>query len=99
MDQRGEMTPPKEYEAARRLLGLSGAEIESAMRTGPDALDILHALALEIQRTMRPQVVGDWIDRPVPAFSGLTPRQMITSGQARYVLQSLRSFNEAGFAG
>lgn len=93
------MTSPQEYGATRRFLGLSGAEIESAMRAGPDALDALRALAHEVQRTMRPQVVDDWIDRPAPAFSGLTPRQMITSGQAKYVLQSLRSFNEVGFAG
>ncbi|MDQ3605183.1 MAG: MbcA/ParS/Xre antitoxin family protein [Gemmatimonadota bacterium] len=61
-------------------------------------LERLDELAREIQRTMRTEVVADWLERPVPAFDGQTPRMMILQGRGETVLGALLSLNY-GFGG
>ncbi len=56
-------------------------------------LERLDELAREIQRTMRPEVIPRWLDRPIPAFDGRTPREMIHDGRSETVLGALLSLN------
>lgn len=60
-------------------------------------LERLDDLVREIQRTMRPEAIRDWLDRPIPALDGETPRQMILKGRSETVLGMLISLN-AGFS-
>lgn len=61
-------------------------------------LERLDELGREIQRTMRPEVIESWLNRPIPAFEGTTPREMILSGRSETVLGALLSLNH-GFRG
>lgn len=61
-------------------------------------LERLDELGREIQHTMRPEVIESWLNRPVPAFGGATPREMILSGRSETVLGALLSLNR-GFGG
>jgi hypothetical protein len=61
-------------------------------------LERLDDLAREIQRTMRPEVIPQWLDRPILAFEGRTPREMILDGRSETVLGSLLSLNH-GYGG
>ncbi len=61
-------------------------------------LERLDELAREIQRTMRPEVIPDWLERPIPAFAGQSPRTMILQGRSETVLGALLSLN-LGFGG
>jgi hypothetical protein len=60
-------------------------------------LERLDDLAHEIQRTMRPEAIEDWLDRAIPALSGKTPREMILKGRSETVLGMLISLN-AGYS-
>lgn len=60
-------------------------------------LERLDDLVREIQRTMRPEAIPDWLDRPIPALGGETPRSMILTGRSETVLGMLISLN-AGFS-
>lgn len=59
-------------------------------------LERLDDLVQEIQRTMRPQAVQGWLNRPVPALGDKTPRDMILKGRSETILGMLISLN-AGF--
>jgi uncharacterized protein (DUF2384 family) len=61
-------------------------------------LERMDELVAEIQRTMRTEVISDWLSRPVPAFDGKTPRDLILSGRSETVLGALLSLNR-GFGG
>jgi hypothetical protein len=61
-------------------------------------LERLDELVVEIQRTMRPEAIAAWLDRPVPAFDGKTPLELIRSGRSETVLGALLSLNR-GFGG
>lgn len=56
-------------------------------------LERLDELAREIQNTMRPEVIPDWMQRSIPAFDGRTPRDMILAGRAETVLGLLLTLN------
>lgn len=60
-------------------------------------LERLDDLVREIQRTIRPEVVQGWLDRPIPALDGETPRSMILKGRSETVFGMLISLN-AGFS-
>jgi hypothetical protein len=60
-------------------------------------LERLDDLAREIQRTMRPDAIDDWLDRSIPALGGETPRGMILKGRSETVLGMLISLN-SGFS-
>jgi hypothetical protein len=61
-------------------------------------LERLDELVEEIRRTMCPEAVAPWLERPVPAFDGKTPRELIKSGRSETVLGALLSLNR-GFGG
>jgi hypothetical protein len=65
---------------------------------GAEAGEMLRALAREIARTMRPDIVPYWLDRPLPALAGETPRAWIGAGRADELRQVLLAFN-VGFTG
>jgi hypothetical protein len=58
----------------------------------------LDELAREIQDTFRPEIIADWLRRPIPAFGGRTPREMILAGRSETVLGALMALNR-GFGG
>lgn len=60
-------------------------------------LERLDDLVREIQRTMRPDAIPGWLDRPVSALDGQTPKQMILKGRSETVLGMLISLN-GGFS-
>ncbi len=60
-------------------------------------LERLDDLVREIRRTMRPATIRPWLDRPIPALQGATPKQMILQGRSETVLGMLISLN-AGFS-
>ena len=61
-------------------------------------LDTLYTLALEVEGTMRAEVVPQWMKRAIPAFDGCTPREMILRGQIEAVLGTLNSFNHGSLS-
>jgi hypothetical protein len=56
-------------------------------------LERIEDLTDEIQKTMRREMIGEWLNRPIPAFKGATARQMILNGRAETVLGALLSLN------
>lgn len=56
-------------------------------------LHCLNALVREIQKTMRPETVRDWLHRPLPAFDGATAYELILSGRCEGLLSMLGSLN------
>lgn len=60
-------------------------------------LERLEELVREIQRTMRPEAIRDWLDRPVPALEEHTPRSMVLRGRSETVLGFLFALN-AGYS-
>jgi hypothetical protein len=60
-------------------------------------LERLDDLVREIQRTMRPEAIHDWLDRSISALGGETPRGMILEGRSETVLGMLIALN-AGFS-
>jgi hypothetical protein len=55
-------------------------------------------LVREIERTIHPSVVRSWLEHPVSAFDGKSPREMTQSGQADAVLAEVRYLNR-GYGG
>jgi len=60
-------------------------------------LERLDELVREIQRTIHPEVIPVWLDRPIPALGGTTAREMILAGRGETLLGMLISLN-AGFS-
>jgi hypothetical protein len=61
-------------------------------------LERLDELVKEIRRTVQPDAVSDWLNRPIPAFDGKTPRTLILNGRSETVLGALLTLNR-GFGG
>jgi hypothetical protein len=60
-------------------------------------LERLDELAREIQRTVRPDAIPAWLDRPIPALAGATAKETILAGRSETLLGMLISLN-AGFS-
>jgi hypothetical protein len=60
-------------------------------------LERLDDLVREIRRTMRSEAIPGWLERPIPALNGETPKGMILKGRSETVLGMLISLN-AGFS-
>ena len=61
-------------------------------------LQSLDALVREIEDTMRPEVVSDWMQRPLPAHEGATPHAMIVGGHIEPLLGTLMTLNRGLFS-
>lgn len=53
----------------------------------------LEGLVREIQSTMRPEVIGDWLHRPLPVYDGATSHEMILSGRCNSLRGLLQTRN------
>lgn len=56
-------------------------------------LERLDELAREVHRAIRPERIVEWLDRPVPALQGETPKEAILSGRSGAVLSYLTEPN------
>lgn len=56
-------------------------------------LEALDVLVREIEETMPPDVVGDWLHRPLPAHGGATAHMMIVDGRFQPLRGTLVTLN------
>ena len=68
-------------------------------RTGaPGNVASLESLRAALARVIRPQVIGEWFQRPNPAFDGLKPMEVVERGETDRIWSMIYEL-ESGNAG